>query len=150
MRIHVCLIGWINFDSKENVGKKSFSCKIKTLISCALIRKRCSCYLIMKIIARIHVHHVLVANLDSKENYRKKGFSCETNESISRILVKKMCFCSPIMKIIKIIMSIQVCLIWWMNFDHKENVGKMSFSCKSKASISASQLWENDCSAHDK
>ena len=32
-------------------------------------------------------------------------------------------------------MGIQVCLIPWMSFDYKENGGKKSFSCKSKASI---------------
>ena len=37
---------------------------------------------------------------------------------------------------IESITRIKVCLISWMNFDYKENGGKKSFSCKSKASIS--------------
>ena len=42
----------------------------------------------------------------------------------------------PITKRMEIIMSIQVCLISWMNINYKENRGKKSFSCKSKASMS--------------
>ena len=42
----------------------------------------------------------------------------------------------PITKRMEIIMSIQVCLISQINFDYKENGGKKSFSCKSKAIIS--------------
>ena len=41
----------------------------------------------------------------------------------------------PITKGMDIIMSIQVCLISWMNINYKENGGRNSFSCKSKASI---------------
>ena len=36
----------------------------------------------------------------------------------------------------KIIMGIYVCLISWINSDYKENDGRKSFSCISKASIS--------------
>ena len=46
----------------------------------------------------------------------------------------------PITKRMEIVMSIQVCLISWMNFDYKENGGKKSFSCKSKASISCNPM----------
>ena len=42
----------------------------------------------------------------------------------------------PITKRIEIIMSIQVSLIPRINFNNKENGGKKSLSCKSKASIS--------------
>ena len=41
-----------------------------------------------------------------------------------------------IRKRIEIIMSTQVCHIFWMNFDYNKNGGKKSFSCKTKASIS--------------
>ena len=41
----------------------------------------------------------------------------------------------PITKGTKIVLSIQICLILWMNFDYEENGGK-SLSCKSKALIS--------------
>ena len=33
----------------------------------------------------------------------------------------------PITKEMEIVMGIQVCLISWMNFDYKENVGKKAF-----------------------
>ena len=32
--IQVCLIPWMNFNYKENGGKKSFSCQTKRSISC--------------------------------------------------------------------------------------------------------------------
>ena len=48
-----------------------------------------------------------------------------------------------------IIMSIQVCLISQMNINYKENGGKKSVSCKSKASISCFPMGEHNCSAHN-
>ena len=47
-KIKVCLIWWMNNDSKENGGKKSFSCQIKASISCILIRRLWFLCLIMK------------------------------------------------------------------------------------------------------
>ena len=47
----------------------------------------------------------------------------------------------PIAKRMEIVMSIQVCLLPRMNFDYKENGGKKSFPCKSRASISYIPLW---------
>ena len=38
----------------------------------------------------------------------------------------------PITKRMEIIMSIQVCLISWMNFDYKENGGKKAFLANPK------------------
>ena len=43
----------------------------------------------------------------------------------------------PITKRMEVIMGIQVYPISGMNFNYKENGGKKSFSCKSKASISS-------------
>ena len=42
----------------------------------------------------------------------------------------------PIAKEMEIIMSIQVCLVLWMNLDYRENGGKKSFSCQLKVLIS--------------
>ena len=56
----------------------------------------------------------------------------------------------PITKGMEIFMSIQVRLIYRMNFDYNENGGKKSFLCKSKASISCIQWAEHDCSANNK
>ena len=55
-----------------------------------------------------------------------------------------------IVKRIEIITSIQVCLILWMNFDYKENYGKKSFSCKSKALILCIHCGEHGCNANNK
>ena len=44
--------------------------------------------------------------------------------------------CSAHYEKMEIIMSIEVCLISGMNINYKENGGKKSSSCKSKASIS--------------
>ena len=48
-------------------------------------------------------------------------------------------------KRMEIIRSIQVCLIWQINFDYKENGRKKSFSCKSQ-----SQWGEHDYGALNK
>ena len=42
----------------------------------------------------------------------------------------------PTTKRMKIITSIQVRIISWINFDYKENGGQKIFLCKSKASMS--------------
>ena len=55
-----------------------------------------------------------------------------------------------ITKRIKIIQSIQLCLISYMNINHKENGGKRTFSCKPKASILCIAMWRKDCSANNK
>ena len=44
-------------------------------------------------------------------------------------------------KRMEIITSIQVRINSWMNYDYKENGGKKSFSCESKASISYILIW---------
>ena len=38
MHIQVCLLARMNFDFQQNGGKKSFSCKSKTLVSCMPMR----------------------------------------------------------------------------------------------------------------
>ena len=40
--------------------------------------------------------------------------------------------CSAIMNRMEVIMSIQVCLISWMNFNHKQNSGKKAFPTNPK------------------
>ena len=47
-------------------------------------------------------------------------------------------------------MSIQVCFISQTNINYKENGGKKSFSCKSKALISCIPMGERDYTAHYK
>ena len=56
----------------------------------------------------------------------------------------------PITKGMEIIMSIQVCLISWTNINFKENGGKKSFSCKSKASMLCTECGEHGYSANNK
>ena len=46
---------------------------------------------------------------------------------------------TPITKKMKIVMSIQVCLISWMNFDYKENSGKKAFLANQKHQYNVSQ-----------
>ena len=90
----------------------------------------------MEIVRRIHFYLFWWKNFDSKENGGKKSFPWKTKASISCIPMMKMCLWWTITKKIKIIMSIHVFVIWWMNFDSMENGGKKSFSCKTKASKS--------------
>ena len=56
----------------------------------------------------------------------------------------------PITKRTEIVMSIQVCLISRMNFDHKDNGGKKAFLANPKHQYRASQCAEHDCSANNK
>ena len=68
IRILVRLIWVLNFDSKENDGKRSFSCESKASISCILIRmyfyspitKR------IEIVARILTYLILGMNFDPR------------------------------------------------------------------------------------
>ena len=46
-------------------------------------------------------------------------------------------------------MTIQVCLIPWININYKENGGKKSFSYKSKALISCIAIQRTGFSAHN-
>ena len=56
----------------------------------------------------------------------------------------------PIAKEMEIIMSIQVCLISWMNFDYKENGGNKAFRANSKHQYHVSQCRELDCCVNKK
>ena len=56
----------------------------------------------------------------------------------------------PITKRKKIVMSIQVCLISWVNINFKESGGKKSFSCESKALKSCIPMRQHDYTAHNK
>ena len=74
MRIHVCLILWMNFNSKA--GKKLFmwneSIDImypmkKTCLRCPIIER-------LEIIIRIHVYLIWWSNFDSKKNHKRIVF----------------------------------------------------------------------------
>ena len=53
----------------------------------------------------------------------------------------------PITKRMEIVISIQVCIISWMNFDYEENVGKKAFLANPKLQYRVSEHGEHDCSA---
>ena len=55
----------------------------------------------------------------------------------------------PITKRMESIMSIQVCLISWMNLDCKENDGKMGFLVNLNHQYRVSQCGEHDCHANN-
>ena len=104
----------------------------------------------LEIIVRIKVCLIWWTSFDSRENGGKKSFSYQTKASISHIPIKRTWLWCPITKKLKIITRIQVYLISWMNFDHKENGGKKSFSCKSKDHYHVSQWEKHNCNAHYK
>ena len=56
----------------------------------------------------------------------------------------------PITKGKEIVMSIQVCLISWMNFNYKENGGKKALLANPKHQYRVSQCVEYDCHANNK
>ena len=90
MSIHVCLISWMNFDYKENVGKEMLVLQIQSTD-----------------IVFFGVENMIVVQIRQR---------------------------------MKNIMSIHVCLISQMNFEHGQNGGKKSFSCNSKALMSCIQM----------
>ena len=93
----------------------------------------------MEITIGIQVCLISRINFDYKKNSGKLFLQIQ-NINIICPNVENMVVV-PITKGMEIIMSIQVCLISWMNFGYKENVGKKNFSCKSKESISCSPMW---------
>ena len=56
----------------------------------------------------------------------------------------------PITKGMKIIMSIQVCLNSWKNFDYKENGRKKAFLTNPKHQCRVSRCGKQDCHANNK
>ena len=67
----------MNFDSKENGGKKSISYEHKASISCIIMWRSCLWCPItkkMEIIMRIHVHLTQWMNTDFKEMEERKAF----------------------------------------------------------------------------
>ena len=56
----------------------------------------------------------------------------------------------PITKRMEIIMSIQVCLISWKNFDYKEMAKKKAFLANPKQQYRISQCGEHDYHANNK
>ena len=75
--IKVCLIWWMNIDSEENSGNKSFSWKTKVPKLCIPMRRMCSLCPISKrleTISRIHICQIWGINFDCKEIEQIKAF----------------------------------------------------------------------------
>ena len=89
----------------------------------------------MEIIMSIRVCLISWVDINYQEYGEKKSFLYNSKASMlhSKWVERD---CSAHKKRIKIFMSIQVCLISRVNINYKENGGKKSFSCKSKASTS--------------
>ena len=56
----------------------------------------------------------------------------------------------PITKRMEIVISIQVCIISWMNFDYEENVGKKAFLGKPIHQYRVSQREKHDWSVNNR
>ena len=113
---------------------------MKAPISCILMRKKCFCSPITKlveIIMGVHVGLVERVNFRSQENGRKKSISCKTIAPMSCIPMARTCLWWPITKFVEIITSIHVYLIQQMNFGSKENGRKSNFSYETKAPMSS-------------
>ena len=127
-RIQVFPIWWTNFDPKKNGGNKSFSCKTKASKPWTLMRRISLLWPSTKRMELIMWIQVLLQNKSIKTMYPN---------------VKNM-FNVPNYKKNRDYYRIQVCQIWWINFNSKENGGNKSFSCKTKASKSCI-LMERTC-----
>ena len=77
-------------------------------------------------------------NFDYEENGEKKALLQFQSINIMYPNMRNM-IVMPITKRTEIIMSIQVCLISWMNFDYKENGGKKAFLANPKHQYHVSQ-----------
>ena len=89
--IQVCVISWMNFDYKENGGKKLFLQiqslnivypNVENMIVVPMIKR-------MEIIMSIHICLIRWMNFGYKENARMKGFSCKSKVSILCILMRR-------------------------------------------------------------
>ena len=83
------------------------------------------------------------------ENGGKESFSCKSEHQY-HVSQSGEHTVMPITKRIAINMSIQVCLILRVNFDHRENVGKKAFLANPKHQYSVSQCGEHDCPTNNK
>ena len=88
-------------------------------------------------------------NFDYTGNSGKKAFLANPKINIVYPKVKKMII-MPITKRMEINTSIQVCVISWMNFDHKENSGKKAFLTNPKHQYGVSQCGEHDGPTNNK
>ena len=103
----------------------------------------------IEIITSIQFWLILKMSINFKENGGKKSFFLQIQSiNILHPNVEKM-IVVPITNKLAIIMSVLVWLISQMNINCKENGGKQSFSCKSKASICVFHHGEHDCSLHN-
>ena len=140
MCIEVYLISWMNFDYKENGGKKAFLANPKQQyrvsnvenIIVMPITKR------MKIVMRTQVYLISKMNFDYEKNGGKKAFLANPKHQIKYPNGENM-FVMLITKRTEIVMSIQVCLISWMNFNYEENGGKKAFLANPKHQYHVSQ-----------
>ena len=96
MRIQVCPIRWTSFNSKENSGNKSFSCKTKASKPCIPMRRMCllcSITIRMEIIMRIQIWPIWGMKFNSKENGGKKTFHAKPKQD-NRVSQWKKLVCS--------------------------------------------------------
>ena len=138
MSIQVCLISQININYNENSGKKSFSSKPKHQYH----------------VSQQGEHDCSAHNKQNGDDYKYPSLTYFTNEylfqgkwwkeklvlqiqsiNVMYHIVENVIVVS-ITNSVKIIISIQICLISWMNINYKEKGGKKIFSYESKASIS--------------
>ena len=97
----------------------------------------------------IQVCLILRKNSDYTKNGGKKVFLVNPKINIVYPKVENM-IVVPITKRMENNMSIHVCLISRMKFDHKENGGKKSFLGNPMDQYCVSQCGEHDCSANRK
>ena len=92
MSIQVCLISWMNFNYKENWGKKKLFLKIQGVNimypngeNTIVVPKAMK----MDIITSIDVCPISRVNINYKENGEMKSFSCKSKASISCVPMRR-------------------------------------------------------------
>ena len=140
--IHICLISQMNFDSKGNSWKKSFSLETKALISCILMQTMCLRRPIrkrMEIVTSINVYLISWMNFDLRKMVRRKLFLESQSINIMYPNGDNM-FMDANHKMNGNYYEYQCLLIRWMNFDSMKNYGMKIFSWKTKALLSCTPM----------
>ena len=94
----------------------------------------------MESVMGIQVCPISWLNFDYTENGGKKAFPANPKHQYCVSYYGEH-DCNANNKKNGIVMGIQVCLVSWMNINYRENGGKKSISCKSKASRSCIPKW---------
>ena len=125
----------MNFDCKENYGKKNFSYENKALLSFIPMGRMCLLCPIMKrmeIIKCIHICHNWRTNIHPKKIVEKKLILYETKVSMSSTPMRRMYLWRLITKKTRLLHASMFVTNWWTNIDSKKIIERKVLPMKPK------------------